>query len=342
MTGTVDAKIEYGTLRIRGNDIPTETRDIEQSKLQFYPDNPRIYSLVRPNGHAPDQEEILRELLNHEHVKILKEDIIQNDGLIDPLIVRSGDLVVLEGNSRLAAYRFLARNRDPIRWASVRCTVLPGNIDEKLIFALLGQYHLKGKKDWAPFEKAGFLYRRHKEHGLELSVVAEELGITQKEARHLVSVYEFMIIHDDKDRDRWSYYDEYLKSGKIRKIREEHANFDEFIVQEIKDKHISKAMELRDRLPTICAGPGKILKRYLGGTASFEDAYEAAVDAGGENHTLKKLRRFREWLALNDTEEDILEPNKQVRDKMLFELKEIEKRSRKLKELLESAKTKID
>ena len=110
MTGTVDAKIEFGTLRIRGNDIPTETRDIEQSKLHFYPDNPRIYSLVRSNGHAPDQEEILRELLTHEHVRILKEDIVQNDGLIDPLIVRAGDLVVLEGNSRLAAYRYLARN----------------------------------------------------------------------------------------------------------------------------------------------------------------------------------------------------------------------------------------
>ena len=172
--------------------------------------------------------------------------------------------------------------------------------------------------------------------------MAEELGITQKEARHLVSVYEFMIIHDDKDRERWSYYDEYLKSNKIRKVREEHANFDEFIVQQVKRGHIPKAVELRDRLPTICSGPAKVLKRYIAGTASFEDAYDTAVDAGGENHTLKKLRRFREWLALNDTEEDIMEPNKQVRDKMLFEIKEIEKRSKKLKDLLESSKTRLD
>ena len=109
-------EIEHGVLRIRGNDIPTETRDIDQSKLQFYVDNPRIYSLVRTNAHVPDQDEILKQLLEHEHVRILKEDIAANDGLIDPLIVRDGDLVVLEGNSRLAACRFLAR-RDPIRWA---------------------------------------------------------------------------------------------------------------------------------------------------------------------------------------------------------------------------------
>ena len=210
------------------------------------------------------------------------------------------------------------------------------------MFALLGQYHLKGKKDWAPYEKAGFLYRRHKDHAVELSTVAEELGISLKEARHLVAVYDFMIEHNDADRERWSYYDEYLKSAKIKKAREEHANFDSFIVDQIKTGQIPKAMELRDRLPTICGGPGKILKRFVEGTVAFGDAYEAAVDAGGENYALKKLRRFRDWLALSDTQDDLLEANKQVRDKMLFETREIEKRSKKLKELLEKGKAKLD
>ena len=339
MTDSHDSTVAHSTIRIRGKDIPTETRDIEHKKLKFYVDNPRIYSLVRPNGHAPDQDEILASLLQDEHVRILKEDIVQNDGLIDPLIVRAGDFVVLEGNSRLAAYRFLA-TKDPIRWANVRCTLLPEDIDEKLIFALLGQYHLKGKKDWVPYEKAGFLYRRHKQHGLELSVVAAELGISLHEARHLVSVYDFMA-HHDTDRERWSYYDEYLKSSKIKKVRQEHANFDDFVVQQIKQGKISKAIELRDKLPTICAGPAKVLKRYIEGKTAFEDAYDDVVDAGGENAALKKLRRFREWLVSNDTEDDLKEANKQVRDKMLFEIKEIEKRSRKLRDLLEQAKAKI-
>jgi hypothetical protein len=334
------SKVEYGTIRIRGKDVPTETRDIEHSKLKFYVDNPRIYSLVRANGRVPDQDEILNQLLELEHVRVLKEDIAANDGLMDPLVVRDGDLVVLEGNSRLAACRFLA-SRDPIRWAKVRCTVLPKDIDEKLVFALLGQYHLKGKKDWAPYEKAGFLYRRHKEHSIELSVVAEELGISQREARHLVNVYDFMIEHDDTDRDRWSYYDEYLKSTKIKKAREEHAGLDDFVVEQIKTGKISKAMELRDKLPTICSGPPKVLKRYIEESVSFGDAYDDAVDAGGENPALKRLRRFRDWLALTDTEDDLLESNKLVRDKMLFELREIEKRSRKLKDMLEKTKAKI-
>ena len=71
---------------------------------------------------------------------------------------------------------------------------------------------------------------------------------------------------------------------------------------------------------------------------TFADAYESAVDAGSENYALKKLKKFREWVVLNDTEEDLLESNKTVRDKMSYELKEIEKRSKKLKELLEKKK----
>jgi hypothetical protein len=205
-----------GTLLIRGIEVPTITKDVEFRKLQFYVDNPRIYSFVRMDGHTPTQNEILEKLRVLEHVRELVQDIRSNGGLIDPLIVRDGDFVVLEGNSRLAAYHALA-NDDPVKWEKVRCTLLPGEIDEKLIFALLAQYHVKGKKDWAPYEKAGFVYRRFKYQQVDLPIIAAEIGITKKEAQHLVSVYEFMIQQDDSDREHWSYYDEFLKSRNIKK-----------------------------------------------------------------------------------------------------------------------------
>lgn len=328
-----------GIIRLKGKDVATETREIDQKSLQFYADNPRIYSLVRSDGHVPTQDEICKQLQNLDHVKELVHDISANGGLIDPLLVRDGDFVVLEGNSRLAAYRHLA-TKDPIKWSKVRCTVLPKNIDEKLVFALLGQYHIKGKKDWAPYEKAGFLFRRHVEHNIPLPTVALDLGIPKGEAEHLITVYKFMMRHDE-DRERWSYYDEFLRSNRINKIRKDYAGFDKFVVGQIKTKKIPKAMDLRDRLPTICAGPQKILKRYMEGSVTFEDAYESAVDAGSENYALKKLKKFREWQALNDTEEDLLDSNKTVRDKMLYELKEIEKRSKKLKDLLEKKKNQL-
>src|SRR5262249_50674113 len=137
------------TILIRGEEIPVTDKTLEQAKLRFYPENPRVYSVLHSDGEAPSQDEIQQRLLQMEHVKQLIQDIRLNGGLIEPLIVRDGTLEVLEGNSRLAAYRSLAKS-DPVKWGYVKCTVLPHSIDESLVFALLGQFHIKGKKDWAP------------------------------------------------------------------------------------------------------------------------------------------------------------------------------------------------
>ena len=78
-------------------------------------------------------------------------------GLLEPIIVRRN--VVLEGNSRLAAYRMLAE-KDPIKWADIRCNVLPDDTSDDVVFSLLGTLHIIGKTPWSPFEQAGYLYRR--------------------------------------------------------------------------------------------------------------------------------------------------------------------------------------
>ena len=85
----------------------------ETSRVAVLPDNPRVYSIVRAAEQEPTQAEIERRLSLMDHVKQLVQSIRANGGLTDPLIVRDGNHVVLEGNSRLAAYRLLARN-DPI------------------------------------------------------------------------------------------------------------------------------------------------------------------------------------------------------------------------------------
>ena len=54
----------------------------------------------------------------------------------------------------------------PLKWNLVKCTLLPADIDESLIFALLGRYHVNGKKNWAPYEQAGFFYRRFHKHSV--------------------------------------------------------------------------------------------------------------------------------------------------------------------------------
>ncbi len=152
-----------------------------------------------------------------DHVKQLKESIKANGGLIDPLIVRDGDYIVLEGNSRLAAYRLLCKN-DPIKWANVKCILLPSDIDDAAIFTLLGQYHIIGRKDWNPYEQAGYLYRMVKSSNQPIEFIARELGITEFAAKKAVEVYTYMLDCNDNHPNKWSYYDELLKNKNIKNI----------------------------------------------------------------------------------------------------------------------------
>ena len=313
---------------IRDQRIPVRTLEIDQSSLRFFAENPRVYTFLNTGGRSPTQDEIQEKLLEMEHVRVLIVDIRLNGGLMDPVIVRDGSYEVLEGNSRLAAYRALAKH-DPIRWAKVRCTVLPLNLDEALIFALLGQYHVKGKKAWAPFEQAGFLHRRYKTHRLDFPALASEIGLSTKKVRHLVETYQFMLVHAEPP-ERWSYYDEYLKSSKIRRARDAQPELDSVVIRKIKSGEIGRAVEIRDELPHICLAP-KVLQKFAGGRLSFEDAHEQAVDAGTDNVHYRQLERFRRNIIEEDFETALLQTSGQARKKVVYEIEKIETRLKSLK-----------
>lgn len=340
MTAGSTEEVERGQLRIRSEDVPVRTLWIDQSRLKFFVDNPRIYSIVRAGDREPEQEEICEKLLELEHVRELKEDIKLNGGLIDPIIVRDGTFEVLEGNSRLAAYRWLYRNADPNAWTKIKCTLLPADIDERLIFALLGQYHIKGKKDWQPFEQAGFLHRRFRNHKQDIPTVASELGLRVGAAEHLIRVYEFMLERGEATPERWSFYFEYLRNSKIKKARDQYPDFDKLIVTKIRNGEIKRAVDVRDGLPMICDGPSRYLKRFCEEKIDFEEALDHARDAGGDNADLQKITKFKNWIAGTDIENDMVDNPKNIRDKIDYELGQIEKRIGKIRTRLEKAKLK--
>ena len=312
---------QIGEIVILGTKVPTSTQLLPQRNLKFFPDNPRVYSVIRANGKQPTQEEIEKLLGDMEHVRELREDIKRNGGLLEPLIVRDGKLEVLEGNSRLAAYRQLAA-KEPIKWGMVKCTVLPADVADSLVFALLGQFHIKGKKDWAPYEQAGFLYRRFKEHGIPPKTLAAEVGLSTKKVNHLIDTYQFMVARDEVDISRWSYYDEYLKSNKIKKARGMYPQMDDLIVGGIRSGTIARAMDLRDHLPTVCGSPA-ILKKFAEGRVPLEKAYERAVDSGADSIPYKKAAAFRRWITQPEIENVLASCPQRVFDKLLFEFDKI-------------------
>ena len=308
------------TIRIREQDIPVITTTRPQAMLRFFTENPRVYSVLRKDGTAePSQDEIQAKLLEMEHVRELIQDIRLDGGLTDPLIVRAGTLEVLEGNSRLAAYRYLA-NLDPIKWGEVKVRLLPKDIDERLILALLGQYHLKGKTAWPPYEKAGFLHRRHTNHNIPVDRLAREVGESRQKVKHMVQVYQFMVDHGQDEKARWSYYDEYLKSRSIKAVRD--SEFDRLIVKKIESGEIARAVEVRDELKVLCK-TAKPLKKFKAGEYNFKEACEWARETGADSPAYAKLTKFRKWLASEDTEKALAQAGGETRHKLEYELKKL-------------------
>jgi hypothetical protein len=126
------------SITLNGIEVPFTECFIPHVDLKYYPENPRIYSIICSGNGDPSQEEIEKKLSDMDHVKQLIQSIKANKGLIDPLLVRDGDHLVLEGNSRLAAYRMLSKT-DPIKWGNVKCRLLPSDMGVDLICALLGK-----------------------------------------------------------------------------------------------------------------------------------------------------------------------------------------------------------
>ena len=317
-------------LTIGKRSFTVEDTELPQATLKFYIDNPRVYSVLRNADEEPTQEEIERLMTDMDHVKQLKLSIESNGGLIDPLIVRDGDFVVLEGNSRLAAYRLLCRTQ-PIQWGMVKCKVLPKDIDDSAIFTLLGQYHIVGRKDWSPYEQAGYLYRRHRDTKLPVEAMSKEHGITTGDAKRFIEVYEFMLAKNDLEPSQWSYYEELLKNRAIKTAAKKNPEIVDKVVDKIKTGQIGAAADIRKVGAIIDAGSKtknakKVASKFIEGEVTLEDALESLKDSGDLDEIYQRLNKFKEYI--NDTEIDkkIRLSPPEARDKTLYEIDKILKR----------------
>ena len=321
-------------LTIKGKEVNIKQCSIRQDALRFYPENPRIYSFISAGSEELTQDDIERKLIQLDHVKQLVQSIKANGGLLDSLIIKEKDNIVVEGNSRLAAYRILAR-KDPIKWGKIKCTLLPRDIKEDQIFALLGEYHIIGRKDWAPFEQAGYLWRRQNNSKISSDQMSKEMGLSVKKINHLINVYSFMIEHSEVDVQKWSYYEEYLKSNKVKNVRECNPNLDNIVVKRIKSGDIQKATDVRDKLTKVIAAKGNVLKRFLNNKHSLEDCYELVVHRGLTNIIYNKLKRFREHITDFETQKEIVKMPNVHKNKCKYEIKKIKQTIDKLYRKLE-------
>ncbi|MCY3839134.1 MAG: ParB N-terminal domain-containing protein [Gammaproteobacteria bacterium] len=295
------------TIAIMGQQVPARHERIPINQLHFLPDNPRVYAAIREmtdfNGLTADEKQIriYERLLQEPSVKNLIPEIRRDKGLQDPITVRHDTWQVIEGNSRLAAYRKLAEESGDEQWTEIRCLVVTSLTDDQQT-RLLGQAHLHGKTDWSPYAKALFCFRWVVEEKREATSLSNLSGISSAEIKKNVRIVQLMQANGDDKLSHFSYYSVLVRSRPISAAIAASPKLEQTLLAQIKTQpEPFTAQEMRERLPTVIAKP-RILRKYEKGDVSMEDAFDRAKISGAEQR-LKKVRD-----GLDDIERDDLAP----------------------------------
>lgn len=303
-------------MTIGHKEFMVDVKDVNVSELRFYALNPRVYSVLNVDEDVePDQATIFNHMKSLEHTKELKASI-QMQGLLTPLIVYK-DNIVVEGNSRLAAYRLLWQS-DPEQWEKVRCYMLPPEVTDDDVFTLLAIRHINGQKDWEPIEQGGFLYRRLQQTRRPVNAIAGEIGVTPGIAKKLVTVYEMMVQNEDLSDSRWSYYDELNKIDKKITDKEQsrpNLHIRELLLTQIKVGAIPDAQSIRKIgkiLASASPNADSAIDGYCSGELSIDEAFTKIEDQNVLDSITKQTKLFRE-VVLRDDYKDIVANDEELR-----------------------------
>lgn len=328
-----------GTIIIGQKEYQVKETEMFQQEILFWSENPRVYSMLRENGNEnPSQTEIESLMRTTENVKELKVQIEQNGGLIEPLtvVLRGDDYIVIEGNSRLAAYRILAEG-NPTKWGRVPVNVLPETITDTELFIYVGTIHLVKKKDWTVFEQAAYVYRQKKLQNCPDSTLAKQVGLAPATVKKYISVYEFMVASNDTIQSHWNFYEQYVTDKSIKKYRDTYPQMDDVFVAKIKSGEIPRARDIRDKLSPIAQATDRTSKRIMQdvieGRADIDEAYTRFEATGRSGNNYVAIKKFR-TLMTSDEFKTSLRAEAVGNNNILFELKKIKKEiDRMVKEL---------
>ena len=313
------------TIVINKKEYKIKRGSVYHSDLYFWDQNPRTYTTLSEEVKS-SQHEIYEHLKSLDNVRTLRDDIVSNGGLTDPLIVRGDNGVVIEGNRRLAALRMIFENHQVEKWALAKVDIFPIETPEDAYFALIGNYHIKGKRQWTPFEQAGYIYRNSQIEGVTTATLAIRLAITEARCKSLIETYKYMQDNNFKDPIQWSYFDEYLKSNHIAKVRKTNTSVDKLFNKQVRNGKIEKAIDVRKKLaPLFNKAPQKLINKYIKGQVSLDEAHEMNQAGGNLDELYIKIKKFRTFINESSNRDSIITAEPGLKKKLTFELRKIYK-----------------
>jgi len=284
-------KVDKNEIVVMGHKIQTKIEEIDISKLMYWKENPRVNAIINQKykDRTVTDEEIEKELWEKEPVKDLYKDIERHGGLIDEVLVK--DNVVLEGNSRLCAYRYLykkavkTRNDDDIlKWSFIRARIIPSDTSDHVVFSILGTWHIKGKTQWDTYEKAAYLKRMNVDYGVSIEDIAISISQNVKFVKDNIEAHDLMNENNVFTLEKFSYFYELVKeknkSTNLEKYRKEPEIVTK-VIETIKEDVLRRAEDIRS-LPKILRDQ-KAKKMYLDNEVDFNEALDISVNRHPEH-----------------------------------------------------------
>lgn len=322
------------SISILGTDISVSESKINIQELLYNEDNPRVYSLLHSNNTESNisQEDIYDVMLDQLSVTKIKQTIYENQGLIDPILIRWDTKVVIEGNSRLTVYKFW-NNKEPHneKWQTIPCRVVSKLTEEQQDW-YLSETHIKGKTPWSAYEKANPIYMRF-EQGLPFDSIKKRFNINSDvEIRKRINTIQIMKDNNDAKLDNFSYYDVIERTGNIKESIEANAELKTILFEQIKndDKDFT-ATHLREKLPTILKSK-KHTKKFIS-RRNLDEAYEEAKTNNADAKLRLAVTKMKDVTKSEVNKLEIAEINK-----LKLTLKNITRECKRIEDMIKECK----
>jgi hypothetical protein len=272
IASTATERVVVDEITLDGRKVAVRNEDIPVKRLRLDAQNPRIANTVAFRLDLKGDFDVAIEdlLWSDPDVRDLYRQVLVNRGLIERIIVTT-DFTVVEGNCRLIVYRKLQEKypREP-QWMKIPSRVLPDDITKRNVALLLAQLHVQGKNEWSSFEKAGHVYKLHKEFALTQDEIALRLRMSKSKVNQLIRAFEAMKtvflpqFPDPANVHKFSYFEELFKKPELREWAMNDVDAVQRFARWVGTNKLSQGVQVRD-LAAILASPDALAALEHGG-----------------------------------------------------------------------------
>ena len=273
---------------VNGQKIQTTTEEINIFELKYWKENPRVNAIIKQKYGDTNisDEDIEKELWEKDSVKDLFKDIEKNGGLKDEILIKNR--IVLEGNSRLCAYRHLYKRAEQkndkaemLKWSFIRAKILPDETSNEVVFSVLGTWHIKGKTRWDTYEKAAYFKSMNINYGYSYKDIADSISETEKFVKDHIEAHNLMVENNVYALEKFSYFYELVKNKKIKELSYIDANIIPNTIQAIKENRFKRGEDIRDLHKVLKDKKAK--KEFFNEKVDFNEAIETTNDRHPEH-----------------------------------------------------------